>query len=65
MLVIHNIEYLGTYMLTALIIWSVMLGLILLLVFALLTYDCIYEYVCHELDKCTYFGLDYERISKN
>lgn len=56
MLVVHNIEYLGTYMFTALIIWSVMLGLILLLVFALLTYDFIYDYVCRELDNCTYFG---------
>lgn len=58
MLVIHSIERLETYMLTALIIWSVMICLILLLVFGLLAYDCIYDYVSEQLDKCTYFGED-------
>lgn len=58
MLVVHNIEYLEVYMLTSLIIWLVILGLILLIVSVLSIYDWIYEYVCHELDKCSYFGED-------
>lgn len=58
MLVVHNIEKLGTYMFTALIIWSVLLGLILIIVFGLLAYDCIYEYVSEQLDHCNYFVED-------
>lgn len=56
MVVVHNIENLGTYMNTALIVWSVLIGLILLIVFGLLAYDCIYEYVSEQLDHCNYFG---------
>lgn len=58
MVVVHNIERLDSFMLTALIIWSVLIGLILLIVFGLLAYDCIYEYVSEQLDHCNYFGED-------
>ena len=58
MLVVHNIDYLLSFMNIGLIILIDLIFLILVVALALFTCHCIYEYVCHELDNCTFFGED-------
>lgn len=56
MLVIHSIERLESYMNVGLIIWTILIALACILLFSILFYDLIYEYVSEELDHCNYFG---------
>lgn len=65
MVVVHDLSYVAQLGL-CFMVWSMIICFVIVICLsASLVYDLIYEYVCKELDKCTYFGVDYERVSKS